>query len=65
MMLKRQIILYIFLNCLRASLVTQLVKNAPAELKTPVRFLVQEDPFRRDGLSNHSSILGLPWWLSW
>ena len=45
MTLKRQIILYIFLNCLRASLVTQLVKNAPAELKTPVRFLVQEDPF--------------------
>ena len=35
--------IYPFLVTCRASLVAQLVKNAPAELKTPVQFLGQED----------------------
>ena len=30
----------------------------------PVRFLGQEDPLEK-GLATHSSMLGLPWWLSW
>ena len=32
---------------LRASLITQLVKNPPAMQETPVQFLGQEDPWRR------------------
>ena len=47
-----------------ASLVAQLVKNPPAVQETLVRFLGQEDPLE-NGLVTHSSILGLPWWLSW
>ena len=47
-----------------ASLVAQLVKNPPAMQKTPVWFLGQEDPLEK-GKATHSSILGLPWWLSW
>ena len=35
---------------LRASLITQLVKNPPAMQETPVQFLGQEDPWRRDRL---------------
>ena len=31
---------------------------------TPVWFLGQEDPLDKDK-ATHSSILGLPWWLSW
>ena len=48
----------------RTSLVAQLVKNPPAMQETPVRFLEQEDPLEK-GWATHSSILGLPWWLSW
>ena len=33
-----------------ASLIAQLVKNPPAMQETPVRFLGQEDPWRRDRL---------------
>ena len=44
-----------------ASLVAQLVKNPPATL---VQFLGWEDPLEK-GQATHSSILGLPWWLSW
>ena len=33
-------------------------------LETPVQFLGQEDPLEK-GQATHSSILGLPWWLSW
>ena len=46
-----------------ASLIAQLVKNLPAMQKTLVRFLGQEDPLEK-GSATHSSILGLPWWLS-
>ena len=45
-------------------LIAQLVKNPPAMHETPVWFLGREDPLEK-GLSNDSSILGLPWWLSW
>ena len=47
-----------------ASLVAQLVKNPPAMQETMVRFLGQEDLLEK-GRATHSSILGLPWWLSW
>ena len=47
-----------------ASLAAQLVKNPPAMQETPVQFLSQEDPLEK-GMATHSSILGLPWWLSW
>ena len=44
--------------------VVQLVKNSPAMQETPVQFLGQEVPLEK-GEATHSSILGLPWWLSW
>ena len=47
-----------------AALIAQLVKNPPAMQETPVQFLGQEDPMEK-GWATHSSILGLPWWLSW
>ena len=51
-----------------ASLVAQLVKNLPAVQETLVQllgqFLGQEDHLQQ-GQATHSSILGLPWWLSW
>ena len=47
-----------------ASFIAQLVKNPPAMQKTPVRFLGQKDPLEK-GQATHSSILGLPLWLSW
>ena len=40
------------------------VKNPPATQETPVRFLGGEDPLEK-GTATHSSILGLPWWISW
>ena len=40
------------------SLIAQLVKNLSAMQETPVRFLEK-------GQATHSSILGLPLWLSW
>jgi len=40
-------------------MVAQLVKNPPAMLETPVRFLGREDPLEK-GEATHSSILGLP-----
>ena len=49
---------------LRASLIAQLVKNPPAVQETPVQFLGQEDPLEK-GKATHTSILGLPLWLSW
>ena len=52
------------INNIRASLIAQLVKNPPAMQEIPVRFLGQEDPLEK-GLATHSSMLGLPWWLSW
>ena len=52
------------MGLIRASLVAQLVKNPPAMQKFPVQFLGWEDPLEK-GTATHSSILGLPWWLSW
>ena len=46
------------------SLVAQLVKNPPAVWGTLVQFLGWEGPLEK-GWAIHSSILGLPWWLSW
>ena len=48
----------------RASLVAQLVKNLPSMWDTWVLSLSWEDPLEK-GLATHSSVLGLPWWLSW
>ena len=42
----------------------QLVKNPPAVQETLVQFLDQEDLLEK-GKATHSSILGLPLWLSW
>ena len=42
--------------------VAQLVKNLPAMLETPIRFLGWEVPLEK-GSATHSNILGLPWWL--
>ena len=47
-----------------ASLVAQLVKNLPAMQETWVQFLGWEDPLE-NRKATHSSILGLPLWLSW
>ena len=49
---------------LRASLVAQLAKNPPAMQETPVWFLGREDLLEKSQAA-HSSILGLPWSLSW
>ena len=48
----------------QAFLVAQMVKNLPAMQETPVQFLGQDDPLEK-GQATHSSILGLPLWLSW
>ena len=47
-----------------ASPVAQLVKNLPTIQETLVQFLHREDLLEK-GQATHSSILGLPWWLSW
>ena len=46
------------------SLVPQLVKSLPVMQETLVQFLGQEDSLEK-GWAIHSSILWLPWWLSW
>ena len=51
-------------HILRASLIARLVKNPPAVQETLVQFLGLEDPLEK-GQAAHSSILGLPLWLSW
>ena len=51
-------------SALRASLEAQLVKNLPAMQEILVPFLGQEDLVEK-GQATHSSILGLPLWLSW
>ena len=48
----------------RDSLIAQLVKNPPAMQETLVQFLGQEDSLEK-GYATYSSILGLPFWLSW
>ena len=45
-------------------LTAQSVKNPPAMQETLVQYLGQEDPLEK-GKPTHSSILGLPSWLSW
>ena len=47
-----------------ASLIAQLIKNLITMQETPVLFLGWEDPLEK-GKTAHSSILGLPWRLSW
>ena len=42
--------------------VAQLVKNLPAMLETPIRFLGWEVPLEK-GSATHSNILGFPLWL--
>ena len=42
----------------------QLVQNLPAMQGTLVQFLSREDPLEKRS-ATHSSILGLPWQLSW
>ena len=42
----------------------QIVNNLPAMQETWVRSLAWKDPLEK-GMATHSSILGLPWWLSW
>ena len=59
---QRQVISIQFKN--GASLIAQLVKNPPVMQETPVRFLGQKEPLEK-GKATHSSILGLPLWLSW
>ena len=49
---------------LGASLIAQLVKNPPGMQEIPVRFLVGKISLEK-GEATHSSILGLPLWLSW
>ena len=61
---KRRMRYFILTFPYRASLIAQLVKNLPAMKETPVQFLGQEDPLEK-GEATHSSILGLPLWLSW
>ena len=48
----------------RASLIAQLVKNLPAMQETLVQFLGWEDALEK-GSATHSSIFGIPLWLSW
>ena len=49
--------------CFRASLIAQLVKILPAMQETWVRSLGWEDPLEK-GQATHTSVLGLPLWLS-
>ena len=58
--------LIVALQCHKAmaSLIGQLVKNPPAMQETLVQFLGWEDPLEK-GQATHSSISGLPLWLSW
>ena len=55
---------YVLEPSYRVSLLVQLVKNPPAMQESLVWFLGQEDPLEKEN-ATHSSILGLPSWLSW
>ena len=55
---------YYSIICRRASLIAQFIKNPPAMWDTWVQSLGWEDPLGK-GKATHSSILGLPLWLSW
>ena len=55
--------LYLSQNTLSsASLIAQLAKNPPAMQETLVP---GSGSSPGEGIATHSSILGLPWWLSW
>ena len=56
--------LLLLYSILGASLIAQLVKNLPAMQETPVPSLGWEHPLE-NGYAILSSIVGLPWWLSW
>ena len=47
----------------RASFIAQSVKNPPAMQQVSVQFLGQEDLQKEQ--ATHSSVPGLPLWLSW
>ena len=53
-----------FIRVLPDSLIAQLVKSTSAMQETPVLFLGWEEPLEKD-MATHSSVLGLPLWLSW
>ena len=55
---------YVLVQWVGASLIAQLVKNLPAMQETLVQFLGWEDTLEK-GQATHSSILGIPLWLSW
>ena len=48
-----------------ASLVAQLVKNLPAMQETPNSIPGLGRYSLENGWATHSSVLELPWWLSW
>ena len=54
----------VYPTSLGASLTAQLIRNLPAMQETPIQFLGQEDPLEKEQ-ATHTSILGLPLWLSW
>ena len=56
--------IYTYIRERESFLIAQLLKNPPAMQETPVHFLGQEDALEK-GQATHSSIVGLPWWLSW
>ena len=51
------------LGLIPCCLIAQLVKNLPTMQETLGRFLGREDPLEK-GKATHSSVLGLPLWLS-
>ena len=57
-------IIYILVYLRMILIITELVKNPPIMQETTVRFLGWEDLLEK-GWVTHSSILGLPLWLSW
>ena len=61
---KMMSLLFNMLSRFVIDLIGQLVKNLPAMRETLVQFLGQEDPLEK-GQATHSSVLGLPLWLSW
>ena len=60
--LKPKCLGYSLAQCIH--LVSQLLKNPPSMRESQVRFLSWEDLLEKEK-ATHSSILGLPWWLSW
>ena len=58
------LVLWVGIYTDRASLIAHLVKNPPAMQESPVQFLSQEDSLEKEQ-ATHSSILGIPQWLSW